>query len=88
VAFPNPTTGQPVNIYIDLGQPTAWVAVDIYTTAYRKILHLQRNEVPAGPLTISWNLKDKSGSPVSNGLYYAWVTTPSSHFLVKILILR
>jgi hypothetical protein len=87
--YPNPSAGNPVNIDVYL-KDAGTVSLDVFTTAFRKV-RSYTNSYPEGKCTLVWDLKDKYGSPASNGLYYLRIQvtgtqTPTKIF--KILIIR
>jgi hypothetical protein len=69
-AYPNPSNGQWVGIFVDLNVP-ADVTAKIYTVAGKLIRTLEASlaagEGRARPLV--WNLRDEDGDGVANGSY-------------------
>jgi len=71
---------------MDFTEPHDYVAIKVYTTAFRKIYERDFKYVPAGFFTFSFD--NFPGSAVANGLYYVAVSTPSNRWIDKLLILR
>ena len=87
--YPNPVKGPgPVTIQISLTAPAAEVDIQIFTTAFRKINEIQLAQVPAGVTNYSYNLQDRWGRPLANGLYYVVVTVDGKRTVSKLLILK
>jgi hypothetical protein len=86
--FPNPSTGSPITFNVQVpGQST--VTLDVFTLAFRKIY--SQTIQADGLLTLQWDLKDVSGAPVANGLYYVRIHVAGSQSatkILKVLILR
>jgi hypothetical protein len=65
------------------------VSLDVFTLAFRKIY--SQTEPINGSQTLQWDLRDVSGTPVSNGLYYVRIHVnggQSATKIIKVLILR
>lgn len=87
VIYPNPVKGNdPIQIAVYFSQPHDYVTVKIFTTAYRKIYQRTWPYVQAGAYSLT--LDDFDLTKISNGLFYALVTTPSDKWLKKVLVLR
>lgn len=87
VIYPNPVKGNDtIQIALTFSQPHDYVMVKIFTTAYRKIYQRTWPYVPAGAYSLT--LDDFDLTKISNGLFYALVTTPSDKWLKKVLVLR
>jgi hypothetical protein len=76
VIYPNPWTGGPVHLLVP-GTGVATVKVEVFTTAFRKVLVKNFEAIPlgtpgSGP-TI--DMMDQWGNPLGNGLYYVVVST-------------
>jgi hypothetical protein len=86
--FPNPSTGSPITFNVQVpGQST--VTLDVFTLAFRKI-YSQTTEV-SDFYNFQWDLKDVSGAPAANGLYYVRIHVAGSQSatkVLKVLILR
>jgi hypothetical protein len=81
-------TGPPVTIPV-IAPPGSQAELTIYTLAFRKIY----DQTVTMPVTYDflWNLQDRSGKIVSNGIYYARVQVTGHTFathVYKILVLR
>ena len=87
MVFPNPVSGPgPVHLTVPL-TGVSDVEVDVFTTTFRKVNHLEfRNVQPGQSLPIP--LVDRSGEPLADGIYYLRTRTDHGHFVVKLLILR
>ena len=87
---PNPITGTSgTHIQIVFDEPHDYVVVKLYTIAFRKIYEDRVNYAPAG--TFAYYLdpnKFKGGANIGNGLYYVTITTPTNHWIMKLLVLR
>ena len=88
--YPNPVTG-PGLLSIPVTAPTGSTATwTVYTLGFRKI-YGQSQPIPGNYGTLSWDLLDKWGVPVSNGLYYIRVNVlglDSGSRIVKVLVIR
>jgi hypothetical protein len=62
------------------------VTLFVFTTAFRKVNEIDYAARPAGTTTLPVPLLDKSGIPLSNGLYYLLVRTPSTRFIAKLIV--
>jgi hypothetical protein len=68
VPYPNPSKdGQPVKVDIQLPGP-AIIHWAVFTTTFRKINAGDLSLSGSG--TFTWDLKDKTGTPVARGIYY------------------
>jgi len=86
IVYPNPTSGQPVNLRLPLKQVSD-VTVQIFTLAFRKVW--QQNFPQVAPSTaLSVPLSDASGTQLANGLYYIVALTSEGTYKTKLLILR
>ncbi len=65
--YPNPVSGSSLNMDV-VCPPNTTINWDIFTLAFRKIDG--GSQIASGDTTITWNLLDKNGVQVSNGLYY------------------
>ena len=89
VIYPNPVKGsEPVTIQISLPAPASEVDIQIFTTAFRKVNEIRLAQVPAGVMDYSYNLEDRLGKPLANGIYYVVVTIDGHRSVEKLLILR
>ena len=83
-AYPNPAK-EDVSVLIPLELPeNATVEWGVYTTAFRKIFG-DSIPVPAGCMTLIWNLRDSRGTMAANGLYYLRVQVKGANQTEKIL---
>jgi hypothetical protein len=87
--YPNPVGVAPVVVNVVSPGPVD-VKWGIYTLSFRKILSGEQDQITSTQL--SWNLVDRAGNPVSNGLYY-WVVEVTGNGkavkkLNKILVLK
>jgi hypothetical protein len=65
------------------------VTLDVFTLAFRKVYG--ETTQAYGPVTLQWNLRDISGTQVSNGLYYVRIHVSggeSTSKIFKVLVLR
>jgi hypothetical protein len=80
---PNPANGTiPVSVNI-LTPGAATVDWAVLTTNFRKICEYSTTLTGSG--TIHWDLRDRYGDPVANGLYYIRVKVSGSSPLERIL---
>jgi O-glycosyl hydrolase len=86
VVYPNPVSGGTVTVDPAL-TGTSEVEVQIFTTAFRKVQDKTYGQVGAGQ-TVVLELKDRSGTPLADGLYYLVVTTNQGRSILKLLVLR
>jgi GH18 family chitinase len=85
--YPNPVTGSTVNILPPNYFGVSNVRVQVFTLGFRKIIDLTYDSLSAGT-PISLELVDRSGSRLSNGVYYVVVIVEGQHFTAKLLVLR
>jgi rhamnogalacturonan endolyase len=88
IPFPNPAPGPTVTATFTLRDPSPWVHVEVFTTAFRKVNQISLVNVPAGPARVSLPLTDKNGSPLANGVYYLVVVNQQGRAIGKLLVLR
>jgi len=93
--YPNPVTNGPIKV--DVTSPgSATIQMDVFTMAFRKIAEQTTLASAASPgfgtvTTLEWNLKDRSGAPAADGLYYLRIQvhgTQESTKILKVLILK
>jgi hypothetical protein len=69
------------------GSSLVW---DVFTTAFRKVAG--SSQAFGGNTTVTWNLTDKAGNPVSSGLYYIRVKgsggSSNTTRILKVIVLR
>jgi len=86
--FPNPSSGLPITFNIQTPDQ-ATVMLEVFTLAFRRIYD---ETIPVyGSQNLYWDLKDRTGTQVADGLYYVRVhvgSTPASTKIFKVLILR
>jgi hypothetical protein len=63
------------------------IKVTLFSLALRKILEADFPNVNPGT-DVSFNLTDKSGVSLANGLYYVRIQWPAGQSILKLLILR
>ena len=81
--YPNPVSGTG-EISINVTAPgDSSMDFAVFTTSFRKIWD-DSIPVPQGPSVIHWNLRDKEGIPVSDGLYYIRLQVIGLHTTTKI----
>jgi polygalacturonase len=89
VIFPNPATGNgPTQVSISGLTDRSSVTVELFTVAFRKVWKESLGELGPGTVTITIPLTDKSGAPISNGVYYLDVRIDGTHFIEKLLVMR
>jgi hypothetical protein len=85
--FPNPSSGGPIQVMPQVFQGTAAIKVQLFTTAFRKVLEtVYPAQTYGNPVTIIPD--DTWGVPLASGLYYAVITVDDTRSVVKLLILR
>jgi hypothetical protein len=88
--YPNPVLGQGTVHWDVQGPPGTTVTWDVFTTAFRKVAG--GSQGVSGNATLSWNLTDKAGNRVSDGLYYlrvkAVVGQVSTAKILKLIVLN
>ena len=82
--FPNPVSGNTVNVYIPFGGD---VEVDVYTLTFRKVISKPLGQQLPG-ITVSLTLTDNWGGTLADGLYYVVVKSQGKKWVGKLLILR
>jgi beta-glucanase (GH16 family) len=90
--YPNPAKGNgpaPLSFQVQapLGSSVEW---SVFSVSYRKVLDISQ-PLPGNGTTLVWNLRDASGNPVSNGLYYlrVKVTGPvKTTQILKVIVTR
>ncbi len=87
VVYPNPATGDTVNVLPPTHSGMEDVRVEIFTSAFRKVLDESFASVPPG-VAVTVELKDKWGRPLADGLYYVVVTVDGKRSIAKLLVLR
>jgi hypothetical protein len=87
VIYPNPAKGDTVNVLPPTHAGMEDVRVEIFTSAFRKVLDETFASVPPG-VAVTVELKDKWGRPLADGLYYVVVTVDGKRSITKLLILR
>jgi hypothetical protein len=89
IAYPNPVEdGETVMVSVPLGEAADSVLLQVFTTAYRKILEEELGAMTAGVHGVALTLRDSKGKPLANGVYYLVVTTEKGKAIGKILIVR
>jgi hypothetical protein len=87
VIYPNPAKGDTVNVLPPTHAGMTDVRVEIFTSAFRKVLDETFASVPPG-VAVTVELKDNWGKPLADGLYYVVVTVDGKRYIAKMLILR
>jgi hypothetical protein len=83
--YPNPSTGGPVTwLFSQAG--THEVRWSVVTTAYRNVIAGTFTFTDSG--TFVWDLKDKSGRVVANGLYYVDFVVDGARTRTRVLVMR
>ena len=101
VLYPNPASGSSVSLAVPVLSNSDSVkakdfssaggrydlTLQVYTTSYRKVKEVAYSNVLPGT-AVTLELIDKSGIPLSNGLYFVNVLTPKGKSVLKLLVLR
>jgi hypothetical protein len=86
VIYPNPSNGGPVNVLPPAFKGLSEIRIQIFTTAFRKVLDVVYPQQLYGPITLT--LDDSWGKPLANGLYYVVIQTSKGRAILKLLVLR
>jgi len=86
VVYPNPPTGNSVNVLPQDYSGDADVRIEIFTLSFRKVFDKTYKDVASGT-AINIPLTDSFGHPLADGLYYVVVTVNGKHSTAKLLIL-
>jgi len=88
VTYPNPAEGGEVTATMLLNSPIESAHLEIYTLAFRKVKDVSLGNLPAGPWSYTFKLKNIWGNELSNGLYYLVLDNTQVRNISKMLILR
>jgi hypothetical protein len=83
---PNPSSSD-TRLEFTLGAAGA-TDLSIYDATGRRVAMLSHGDLEPGPHSVTWNGRDESGHPVSAGLYFARLATPSGTLTQRIARLR
>lgn len=84
--YPNPFNGS-TNFTYQIPE-SGPVTLSIYNSTGRHIINLDNSSKAAGNYSIVWDGFNKSGIPVSNGIYFALLKTTNECSRIKILYLK
>jgi hypothetical protein len=85
-AFPNPFTG---TLRFSVQIPKSELAtLRVYDIAGREVARLLDGFTPAGEYELSWDGKDRSGSPLAPGIFFVRLDSPSGHHVQKVVKLH
>lgn len=83
---PNPSSAA---VLVSFGLPAAGrVAASVYDVAGRRVRELVRGVRPSGPIDVTWDGRDDSGTPAAAGAYFVRVTTPGGVGMRKVVLTR
>jgi hypothetical protein len=91
--YPNPVSDGPIKIDVSMPGSGA-IQMDVFTTAFRKIAEHTTtvNGGSGGTITsVEWDLRDKTGARIANGLYYIRIQisgVQESTKIFKVLVIR
>jgi hypothetical protein len=93
--YPNPVTTGPIKVTVTT-PGSATIEMDVFTMAFRKIAEQTTLATAASPgfgtvTTLQWDLKDRTGAPAADGLYYLRIQVhgaQESTKILKLLILK
>jgi hypothetical protein len=89
ILYPNPIKkGSTVELQMTLNQPQDYLRVKVFTTSFRKVYDETVKSVPAGVFLYGLDITQFDGGSAANGLYYIEATTPSNHWIIKLLVLK
>ncbi|HET9869786.1 MAG TPA: hypothetical protein VFR02_04750 [bacterium] len=77
-----------MTVDFDLRDASAWVRVEVFTTAFRKVDEVDLSNLPAGPQRVTLPLTDRHGAALANGLYYVLVLNSQGRAIGKLLVAR
>ena len=83
---PNPTGG-PATVWFGLNKPGS-VSLRIYSGSGKLVRTLLDGATPAGVNSATWDLRDNSGRPVVNGLYFCELSNGSAIARTKVSVLH
>jgi flagellar hook assembly protein FlgD len=86
--MPNPATGSTVTLQVTLASGASLVRIEIFTLSFRKIDEIDLTNASAGIKDVAYNLTDRKGSPLANGLYYVIVVDSNGRAIGKLLVMR
>jgi hypothetical protein len=92
--YPNPVSNGPLRI--DITTPgSASIEMDVFTTAFRKIVEHTTSANGGGGngvvTSVEWDLRDRTGAMIANGLYYVRLHVSGveeSTKIFKVLVIR
>ena len=64
------------------------VRLELFTTAFRKVMEKRLGSLPMGVQQASFDLKDNKGTPLASGIYYLVISSGSHRSVGKLLLLR
>jgi hypothetical protein len=86
VLYPNPSSGETVNILTSFYTGSSNIKIQVFTAAFRLVRGMTMSTTADGPIIL--DLRDNRGIPLANGLYYVSVKTKNSQSLMKLFVLR
>ena len=87
VVYPNPPTGNSVNVLPQAYSGSQDVRIEILTLSFRKVFDKTYKDVVSGTAIVI-PLTDSFGHPLADGPYYVVVTVNGKHSTAKLLILQ
>ena len=84
--YPNPFNGS-TTIKLTLNQP-AFVDLDIYNLAGRKVRQLMQKNMDAGSHLVHWDAVDDQNEPVSSGVYMVRLDNIDDTVIRKLLLIK
>lgn len=85
--YPNPAQGEEVTVSFFVNEKST-MRLEVYTTAYRKVLSLSLGERTRGSHLEVLPLRDAYGKRLSNGLYYVVLRSIDRRLIGKMIVLR
>jgi hypothetical protein len=77
-----------VTVTVDLKSTLYGAKLEIYTLAFRKIDEKIFGNIPAGPWSYSFILKNTWGGYLANGLYYVVLDSIQEKRIAKLIVIR
>lgn len=88
VVFPNPVSGNTVQVQVSGLVDTTKVSLEIFTLAMRKISEQDFHSEGPGTVTLTLQLVDSSGASLANGVYYVEVRADNQRLILKLMVLH
>jgi endo-1,4-beta-xylanase len=84
--YPNPFSSV-TNIKFNINKP-AMVSLKVYDMLGKEVITLVNENLNTGAYTMTWNVKNSSGSNLGNGTYYCRLVADSEVINVKMILIK